>query len=149
MQVWFQNNSYSIGLDFRCSLLNCAIFRTGLQATGCGPQRATSRLVTSTPNCTRTLRLRWFLQKWTYICNDAAGRTLQCYWRGGTEGGTTVSIFRQSHLPLENFRLQAERSSTVVALQLHRAVGGERRLPIRGRLQCGILRGKATNVKVK
>lgn len=75
-----------------------------------------------------------------------------CSWTCATTPGPSrhgghnkVSISRFSYLPLEDFRLQAERSSAVVALQLHRIVRGERRLSIRGWLQGGILRAKARN----
>ena len=45
-----------------------------------------------------------------------------------------------SHLPLQDLRPQAERSSTVVTLQLHAVVpGGERRLSVGGRLKSGVL----------
>lgn len=89
------------------------------------------------------------LQNLSYISNDAAGRTVQCNYRGIMECRITFPFLGFFHLPLEDFRLEAERSSAVVALQLHCVVGGERRLSVRGRLQRCVLRGKARNDTVK
>lgn len=99
---------------------------------------------TKLKNCSVLLKLKSpYMLPWSTLSETE----LYLWWNKKLDCLPVISVWKLkdpfsgwSHLPIQSFRFQAERSSTVVTLQLDGIVcSGERRLSVSGRLKSSIL----------